>query len=200
MGATVDCETIGAGILAQPVNAITSLALVVAGLVVIARARAVWVGAAAIGTGIGSFVFHGPLAPGGEWIHDVTLAWLILVLGLHSRGWERRLAVPGLVVLGLVFLVAPASADPITVMVLGGTLTVLLLDDRSATTTLPLALLGATAAIGRLGATGGPFCNADSVFQTHGLWHIGAALAVAWWVVGRADPVDRRSLSESAKT
>jgi hypothetical protein len=200
MGAAVDCETIGTGILAQPVNALTSLALVLAGVVVISQVRALWVGFALIGTGIGSFLFHGPLAPGGEWIHDVTLAWLILVLGLHSRGWERRLGLPGLIVLGSVFLVAPGSGDPITLVLLGGTLIVLLLDDRSPTTLFPFTLLAAAAVIGRLGATGGPLCNANSVLQTHGLWHIGAGLAVAWWVVGRANQVDRPSLSEPRNT
>ena len=190
MGATVDCEAIGSGVLSQPVNSLTSLALVIAGAVVFTRIRDVWLSAALAAAGIGSFLFHGPLAPGGEWIHDVTLAWLILVLGLHGRNWERRLALPGLVTLAAVLSVAPSLGDPITLALLAGTLTVLLLDEHRRRAALPLALLIGAAVVGRLGSTRGPLCDADSVLQTHGLWHIGAAVAITWWVTARARHVE----------
>lgn len=45
----------------------------------------------------------------------------------------------------------------------------------------PLLLLGVVAVIGRLGATGGPLCDPDSIVQPHGLWHLGAAITVLWW-------------------
>ena len=185
MGAAVDCEAIGLGLLGQPVNALSSLALVVAGLVVLDRDR--WVAIALAATGFGSFLFHGPLAPGGEWIHDVTLAWLILVVGMRSRGWERRYGAIGLAAIAPAFYVAPAVADPLTAALVVVTLFMLVSDSRRLDTVGPIALLGLSAIIGRLGATGGPWCNPDSVFQTHALWHDGAAVAVGWWAVGRTE-------------
>ncbi len=182
MGATVDCEAIGLGLLGQPVNALSSLALVVAGFVVLAWDR--WVSGALAATGVGSFLFHGPLAPGGEWIHDVTLAWLILVVGLKSRGWERRFGSLGLAAIAPVFYVLPALADPLTVALVVVTLLLLVSESRRFDTLGPIALLAVSAIVGRLGATGGPWCDPESVVQTHALWHVGAAVAVAWWTVG----------------
>ena len=185
MGAAVDCEAIGLGLLGQPVNALSSLALVVAGLVVLGRDR--WVASALAATGVRSFLFHGPLAPGGEWIHDVTLAWLILVVGMRSRGWERRFGALGLAAIAPVFYVVPALADPLTVALVVVTLLLLVSDDRRLDTSGPIALLAISAIVGRLGATGGPWCNPESVLQTHALWHLGAAVAVGWWAVGHAE-------------
>ena len=185
MGAAVDCEAIGFGLLGQPVNALSSLALVVAGLVVLGRDR--WVASALAATGVGSFLFHGPLAPGGEWIHDVTLAWLIVVVGLKSRGWEHRFGAIGLAGIAPFFYVAPSLADPLTVVLVVATLLLLVSENRRFDTLGPIALLAISAIVGRLGSTGGPWCNPDSVLQTHGLWHVGAAVAVGWWAIGHVE-------------
>lgn len=184
MGAAVDCEAIGLGLLGQPVNALSSLALVVAGLIVLGRDR--WVAAALTATGIGSFLFHGPLAPGGVWVHDVTLAWLILVVGMRSRGWERRFAVLGLAAIAPVFYVVPDVAEPLTVILVAATLILLISDSRRLDTLGPVALLAVSAVVGRLGATGGPWCDPDSLLQTHALWHAGGAVSVAWWATRHA--------------
>ena len=184
MGAAVDCELIGLGLLGQPVNALSSLALVVAGLVVLHRDR--WVAIALAASGVGSFLFHGPLAPGGEWIHDVTLAWLILMVGLKSRRWERRFGAFGLAAIAPIFYVAPAITDPLTVVLVVVTLSLLVFDSRRFDTLGPLALLAVSAIVGRLGSTGGPWCDPESVLQTHALWHVGAAVAVGWWAIGHA--------------
>jgi hypothetical protein len=185
MGAAVDCEAIGSGLLGQPVNSLSSLALVVAGLVVLSRDR--WVAGALAATGIGSFLFHGPLVPGGEWIHDVTLAWLILVVALRSRGLVRRFGAVGLAAPAIVFFVAPSIADPLTVALVVVTLSLLVTDGRRFDTLGPVALLAVSAIVGRLGATGGPWCDPDSIVQTHALWHAGAAVAVGWWAIGYAE-------------
>jgi hypothetical protein len=52
----------------------------------------------------------------------------------------------------------------------------------------PLVLLGSVAIIGRLGATGGPLCDPDSILQPHGLWHLGAAAALLWWALQYPTP------------
>lgn len=190
MGATADCELIGSGLLGQPVNTLTTLALVAAGLVLVPRPRSRWVGIALIATGLGSFAFHGPMAPGGIWIHDVTLAWLILVIAAHSRSWERWSYLHGLAVLGVAFAIRPEVSDWMTGALFVVAAGLLVAEDRSRATLLPLALLVLAAIAGRLGSTDGPLCDPESMLQPHGLWHIGAAVAVAWWAIGS----ERRSL------
>jgi hypothetical protein len=185
MGAAVDCEAIGSGLLGQPVNSLSSLALVVAGLFVLSRDR--WVAGALAATGIGSFLFHGPLAPGGEWIHDVTLAWLILVVALRSRGSVNRYGAGGLAAVAVVFFVVPSVADTVTVALVIVTLLLLVSDGRRVDALGPVALLAVSAIVGRLGATGGTWCDPGSMLQTHALWHAGAAVAVGWWAIGYAE-------------
>ena len=68
-----DCETIGDGFFAQPINALTSFGFVVAGLIIAvrgirvggpARWPAVAYGAILALVGLGSVAFHGPNPPG----------------------------------------------------------------------------------------------------------------------------------------
>jgi hypothetical protein len=177
-----DCELIGPGFLGQPVNALTALVFVVAGLFVLRRSPAKWVGYGLIATGLGSFLFHGPMWPGSEWAHDVTLAWLILLIAGIGQTWERWTRLPGLVVLGAVFAVALVVADPLAVaLVVVAAIFQVRRDPRS--TLILLGAVGALGILGRLGATGGPLCDPDSLLQPHGLWHVGAAVMVAWWAM-----------------
>lgn len=194
MGAAVDCESIGPGLLSQPVNASTSLVLVLAGLLLVRRMSHPWVGAALAATGIGSFLFHGPLAPGGMWVHDVTLAWLILVIAAQPWDWGRRAPILGLASLGVLFAFIPDIADGTTVAIFVAALISLIVDDRTRATLLPVVLLAVAAIIGRLGATGGPMCDPEAWVQPHGLWHIGAAVAVSWWALA----YDRRARSDAS--
>jgi hypothetical protein len=184
MGAAADCEAITAGFLGQPVNALTTFGFVIAGALVMARRHERrWVGIALIATGVGSFLFHGPMPPGNEWAHDVTLTWLIVVVAGSGTRVERYTRLPALAVIGAVFALVPALADPLAVAVtIVAVVATLRRRDRS--TVLPLLLLGAVAIFGRLGATGGPLCDPGSWFQPHGVWHLGAAVAVAWWALG----------------
>lgn len=183
MGAAADCELIGPGILGQPVNTITTLALVVAGGTLLTRPRLRWVGIGLIATGVGSFLFHGPMPAASEWAHDVSLAWLILLVAGLGRSWESWTRIPGLTALAILFAVFPGVADPVAVVITAVALILILKDDRSVGTIAPLALLGVAAILGRLGATGGPLCDPDSLFQWHGVWHLAAAGAVTWWAL-----------------
>lgn len=184
MGAAADCELIRSGFLGQPVNTITTLVLVAAGLLVLRRPRLRWVGTALVATGIGSFLFHGPMTSGSEWAHDVTLAWLILVIAGAGEAWERWSRLPGLLALAVLFALVPEIADPLAVGLTVVAVVLVLRRNRSRATLLALSLIAGTAIIGRLGATGGPLCDPVSLLQTHGLWHIGAAIGVAWWAFG----------------
>jgi len=194
MGAAADCETIGAGFLGQPINALTTLGFVVAGIVVIVRRRDMqWIGFGLIATGFGSFLFHGPMPPGNEWAHDVTLAWLVtMVAGWRTR-WEGYSRLPALAVIGALFAVFPVIADPFAGVMTAVAVLSILRRDRSLAAVAPLLLLGAVAVFGRLGATGGPLCAPESLFQPHAVWHVGAAAAVAWWALARVGAQSPRS-------
>ncbi len=185
MGAAADCESIGGGLLRQPVNSITTLAFVAAGIwIMTRRPDRRWVGIAVMATGIGSLLFHGPMPDGAEWAHDVTLAWLLLVVAGTGTRWEKTTHVPGLLVLGGLFALLPAIADPVAVVITVIAVVVRIRLDRSSHTWGALSLLAASAIVGRLGATGWPLCDPSSILQTHGLWHLTAAAAVVWWATG----------------
>jgi hypothetical protein len=185
MGAAVDCEAIRQGLVGQPANALSSLMFVLAGVWLLRRATTRWVGLALIATGSGSFLFHGPLAPGGEWIHDVTLAWLLAVIIVEARHWPPGAHLAGAGVVAIGFALVPGVADVTMALMAITAVWWLLVDDHSRRTWLPLVLLGAAALVGRLGATGGPLCDATSIVQPHALWHVGAAIAVTWWAESR---------------
>jgi hypothetical protein len=51
---------------------------------------------------------------------------------------------------------------------------------------------GSVAVIGRLGSTNWPLCDPASPWQTHGLWHLGAAVAVTWWAIGSREEAEPR--------
>lgn len=184
MGAAADCELIGSGLLGQPVNALSSIAFVVAGIIVLTRRPALrWVGFGLVSTGIGSFLFHGPMPQADEWAHDVSLAWLIAILGGLGTRWERLTRLPALLVIATLFAVAPSAADPISVALTVVAVVNVLRADRSPAALAPLGLLALVAIYGRLGASGGPLCQPGSMFQPHAVWHLGAAMAVTWWAL-----------------
>lgn len=187
-GAIADCERILGGFWGQPVNSVTSLAFVVAAVVVARRTDRYLVALALAGVGLGSLVFHGPMPTWGDWAHDVTLGWLLVVVALTSLD-RTRFAWPALGLLAVAVAFVPAGSDSMAVaatMFAGGAVLSRPAWRRSVP---PLVLLGAAAIIGRLCATNGPLCNPDSLLQGHGLWHVAAAAAVAWWAVATAGPI-----------
>lgn len=148
-----DCERLRPGPLAQPVNAVTSLAYVAGAGVVAARlgrsaqgpARDVLAYAATLAlVGLGSVAFHGPQPRGARAMHDLPVYALAgLVAGTPVvRLAQGRGAVPGW------------SA-------------------RRGVLAAGLAVLSAAAYAG--GRTGAPTCDPDSPLQLHGAWHVGSA-------------------------
>jgi hypothetical protein len=127
------------------------------------------------------------MPPGSEWAHDVTLTWLIVVVAGAGTRVEPFTKLPALLLIGALFAIAPPLADPIAVAA-AIVAVVSLLRGRDYAAVPPLLLLGAVAVFGRLGATGGPLCDPGSLFQPHGVWHLGAAVAVAWWAIGAPAP------------
>ena len=182
-GAATTCELIGDGFLGQPVNGITSLAFLVGGLVVASRPGVRWIGIALAATGIGSFLSHGPMPPYSDWVHDVTLGWLLVLIAATGTRWEKQARWGSIPLLGAGLAVIPGIAGPARILLAGLAVVSVLLQDRSPRTLVPLGLLAAAGLIGWLGDTGGPLCNPASPFQPHALWHVGAAAAVTWWAL-----------------
>lgn len=162
-----DCERLRDGWLAQPVNALTSLAFVGAAGLVLARCggaggrrgevRAFSAMLALVGAG--SVAFHGPQPPGAKAMHDLPIPMLLgLAVGTplvrRSRG---RVPAPGWSARRGSVLAGAAGAAG-------------------------LAYAG--------GRTGAPTCHPDSLLQLHGAWHTLAALGfvvVADIVYGDSD-------------
>jgi hypothetical protein len=159
-----DCEQALVGLLTQPINALSSLVFVPAGILAIVAAMratgrlrlhvALYAGAL-IGVGLGSFAYHGPQPTWAGRAHDgsIILALALAILLAVTSGVRRQ----------GIWRTAPGR--------------------------LSAALLAAALAAYAAGRTGSPLCDPDSWIQLHAVWHVlaaGSALALAWAAV-RAD-------------
>jgi hypothetical protein len=103
-----DCEHIGQGLLAQPVNTLTSLAYVAVGAVLVWRAlmarstsRIVLsvYAATVVAVGLGSVAFHGPMPSWGRVVHDASIASVLAFVIAYDvalvRGASRRAGLIG---------------------------------------------------------------------------------------------------------
>lgn len=205
-----DCEELHGGFLSQPVNALTSLAYCVVGVIVILlalrwdrwRVRTVIYGLCLVGTGAGSVLFHGPQPAGSKFLHDFPIVLVILLIALHDlslivprfRRVPLAWAVIAAVAAGLA-LIWPDSASVATgllaIVAIGAEIVVyrrhLRPGDANRQRRLYAAIVGIAAiAAGAylLGRTDGPACDPDGVVQFHGLWHVisAAAFGLWWWL------------------
>lgn len=177
MPAGGDCELLRGDLWGQPANAFSALAFVVVGITLVRSRPAI--GWLACGVGVGSFLFHGPMPAGADWVHDTSLAVLLMGLMLERR--PRALAAAGIAT-GIAFALFPAVSDA-SIILLGALTAGMLL--RTTPFTPPIMIAGAilvTAGIvALLSRTGGPLCRPESWLQGHALWHVGAALALLIW-------------------
>lgn len=157
-----DCEGLRPGGLAQPANAVSSLAFAAVGLWLLWRGRPAGGGrltriagaGAFIAVGLGSYGYHGPQPDWAGLAHNGAIAWLVVVLVTHALGVLRR---PG--------------------------------DGRGAPGDLvaawkPAAMWMVPAAVAYVaGRTGSPLCDPASLWQPHAVWHalsaVGLGRAVA---------------------
>lgn len=184
LGST-DCERIGEGFLTQPVNSLTSLTFVIAGLAIWWRRpdRREFAALVAL-VGMGSFLAHGPRWPGSEWLHDVTLAWVLAAIASEgSARWQRYTL---LATLAAVFAAAPVVAVPVSVGLAAAAIgrEAVMRARRRPATAKALGLAGIGVGIGTLSRTGWPLCDPDSLLQGHGAWHVLASLALMTWALG----------------
>jgi len=201
-----DCERLGTGVIAQPFNTWTSVAYLLAGAWIIARRRrwgldpsAVVFGALVAANGLGSIAYHAAVDASGRWLHDLSLlgalgfvaGWQVAKLrpeGAEGAGrWATIAAAAVLVVMGVVLIPVPDATNAVVVVLVVIALVAFLVQRiraraRPAWSDLPFVLV-AVFAVGAffLGRTGSPVCDADAVFQWHGVWHVATAvLAVVW--------------------
>jgi len=195
-----DCESIGSGLLAQPVNAVSSLAYVVVGGMVLysisrseddERSIRLAFGLLLVATGLGSVLFHGPQGPASRFFHDVTFILTLLFIAVvnvsgHLR-WAREVRWGLVSFSGALTILILAIWPSRTNLLAAASVLVLVASDVVARRSGAIRMrwwTGAVAAIAVAvslfiaGRTGGPLCDAASLFQGHALWHVLSAGAL----------------------
>jgi len=205
-----DCENIGGGFLAQPVNAVSSLAFLVFGIIALfsmssrataERSNRLVFGALMIATGIGSVLFHGPQGQASKYLHDVTFVVTLLAIATMNLagilGWSQRRTWTNLggvsAVVATLLLVWPSSTNAIAGLTFLSLVGVDVALRRSGTihrrwwftAVVAMVVAGLFFASGR---TGGPLCDSSSLFQGHALWHVLSATAL-WAYFQSTTPV-----------
>lgn len=214
------CEQFRAGFLGQPAATLTALALVAAGLLVLAGrqpagTRLRWTyGLLVVAVGVGSVIQHGPHPSWQAYAHDLPLA---AVLGLVAadaaadltgragpayRWWlvaYRGWLVPTVAMVLTAAMVPVVAAGPVASSLvqagLAGLAIGLSLLRARARPQLRRTLLVALAvlAAGALAGTLGErtgLCRPDSLLQGHAIWHLLAAVAL--WLLAPALGARRR--------
>ena len=206
-----DCEHLVEGWLGQPVNALSSLAFVLAGIGVplVARRRSgrretlTWVfGFSLALVGIGSLAFHGPGGTFAGWLHDASIsALLVLILTTelgHRAAWSARLVVTSWAIMATTLMVVewirPGLGDPLNAplaffAVLGvlgpelGRRGFRRGSERNRGRLIGAAMVGTGAIVMLLSRTGGLFCAPDALLQGHAIWHVLAATGIGVYAV-----------------
>ena len=152
-----DCERLRPGWLAQPANAISSLAYVTVGVWLlwhsvrggVARPARLAAGCAMVGAGVGSVMYHGPQPGWASPAHDVGVWSLVAVITVQSMLLLARPITRGQVLTAWKST-APWMAPALVVYVAG--------------------------------RAGSPFCHPSAVLQFHAIWHVLSAVALGWLV------------------
>jgi hypothetical protein len=216
--ASSDCERIGEAALAQPVNAWSSLAFLLAGawvLLLASRSRTRRVELAVYGVAVasnaaGGMLLHGWQWEGARWVHDVAILSVLVFIAAfgaarrwdRGTGWTMRAFALGLGALGGLLAAVPSATYGVYAVVgvatgLGEALEIRRELPEIRTEGIPAerrALLGAFAAFALgvtaffVGRTGGALCDPASPMQWHAVWHVAAAAAMALYAVGRIAP------------
>lgn len=211
VAAAGDCEAISGGVVGQPVNAVSSISLVVVGAWLAwrwarptHRWRRVTVGVTLVVSGLGSIAFHAtPEVGAAVFLHDLGLVAVPVALAATAGPEPGRRVAIGLVTgalaaAGAVLLLVPGASN----VLLAATVVAAVLAEVRAWRTgsrprsgpARMACGGAVAiaalavVVNVLGRTGGPWCDPDSLLQGHAAWHVLVAVAVGTWVVAVHGP------------
>lgn len=207
---TGDCEALGGGWLLQPVEAWTSLAYTLVGIILIVSARRtapaertmrIAFGVLMGATGIGSFLYHGPQSAGAGFAHDVTFLatlWFVALMDpALSYGIRRRTSWLAFAAIGttisVLLILIPTSTNALTaIAVVALVLSDVLmhriggLNGRWYATAL--VLLAASLLFNVLGRSAASTCDPDSLLQFHALWHLFSASALGAYFVSMTVP------------
>ena len=201
MSGTADCEVRDDWFLEQDVNAWSSLAYVVAGVVLAVQIARHRLPVAAYGLalvvaveGLGSLAFHGAAGDVSQFLHDVPLIGALgFVAGWHTgrlAGVADRGSLVGLVlgvtVASVLWAVAPGATNAtVAVAVVVIVVTSMIARRRGLTGVWSPVLLvfGSIAgAAWAFGSPDSPLCDTDSLAQPHGIWHVLTAVVALAWV------------------
>jgi hypothetical protein len=208
--AASDCEALRSGFLAQPVNALSSLAYLGAAMWLTASARrrrgrvtgdVATFASLLTAEGIGSLLFHGPGDAASHLLHDVALIGtsaavasfdVALVAGADTVAGVRPTLVATAAAAG-VLLVAPDATNAVAAVATGAAVTAAgvagwRVRPGRGWRLAAAACLGAGAVLDVLGRTDGVWCRPSSWWQPHAGWHLLTAGALAFW--GRAALVE----------
>jgi hypothetical protein len=203
-----DCEHIGRGLLAQPANALSSGAYVLAGGLLLCRALAGRSGAriapavyavTVIGVGIGSAAFHATMPAWGRFAHDLSIAAVLAFVIAYDVALVRRAPVStGLALFGglagacaLVLTLSPDATNAIDTVLIAGAIAAEIAASRSAAGRatpaarlwiLMVGVVAIGALLNALGRTDAALCEPDSPVQLHALWHVLTAFVL--WLYG----------------
>lgn len=152
--AASDCERLRAGWLAQPANAVSSVAFLAMGIWLLGvwrrgdghrRGPLVAGGLAMIGAGLGSFAYHGPQPSWAGPAHDGAVVVLAVIV----------------------------AAETIRLLARTSTRAVVAAAWRAALPWLGVAGLAYVA-----GSSRSTLCRPSSLWQPHGVWHLAAAVGL----------------------
>jgi hypothetical protein len=197
------CEAIGAGLFAQPANALSSTFLIAAGLTIAAviprsrnpgplsSERALAFGAVVVLAGVASILYHASLREWAGWADLVGTGGVLVFAIVHrssaagTRGFNRLLLAGVAGVALLMAVVGTASGKYVLIALAAYAVLVegaVIWQQRRAAslrwlTGAAIAYLLATAAwwLGRSEST---WCEPTSRWQWHSLWHVLAAAAL----------------------
>jgi hypothetical protein len=201
-----DCECVHDGWLAQPVNALSSLAYAAAGAALLARARRRprqgdadgggepgWLtvyGLATAANGLGGLAYHGPGGPVSRWLHDAALLATLGVITTAEVGEamgtriDHRHATAAAAAGAALAVVPSVSLAAQVGLGMGAAVSDVTAGGRGERhrRRAPLAIMWiAAATVNAATRTGAPLCRPSSVLQGHAAWHALTALALWWW-------------------
>lgn len=183
---TCDCETVGKDGIRQPVNALSSLGLVVVGAVALTRSATAplrLLAGALIAAGTASFMSHAAVRDWAHTLDSLGVKALVLVLLVYPLTRPRPIWPPylaALIPVWMLELLWPATARPLLVALVVGAVLVNLPREIPRPELLwgGIVLLLALVAWW-LGRSASPFCDPDSLLQPHALWHLMVAGGLA---------------------
>jgi len=221
-----DCEELAGGLVHQPVNAATSLAYLLAGVLVavwgvrnqrVRSSEALVYGLAMVAAGIGSVDYHGPASDLARLLHDGGIAAVVLFMAVHDvalvRGASRRWFGVTYGICLAVTLALFAAWPDISLAATGLVVAVAVVGEviiwrrrlrplggttssRRVTYLVALAALTTGVVVNVLTRTGAPLCDPHGLWQGHGLWHVLTAVALGLWAVVALDPAGRTSRTD----